>query len=698
MSTVSRIKRAALPFLVVAALLALSMPAAANVIAGGGYSSSYAGESAFTNVDVGGTGQFSAIFFNDGTQTWQPRVVGLLVCATDKVSCNVPSNASFSKGWYSQTVYATVTTTIAPGQNGFFIYNFTVPTGTPAGTVTTFYGDVGLIATGAVLRPEGYYQLNTVPTPPLSLTLSPSSATLPVGGMQQFTVTGQPAGMPITWTVTGGCGAVTTNGLFAATAMNSSTQPCTVIASTVGWRGVAQITVYGTVTQLACAVTPNQITADGGTSASGRAIATIAFKDQNGNVVANASAPQISVNNVTPTTAQMTPIGAVYPTAGAVTVTITSTTTPGDVQLSASAVGLLGCNVLLASVTSGTPTKTDASFSASPLAADGVSTTTLQIDVTDANGVRVTSDNLTQISIGIATGTNVCRIVSVAWGLNPNASLTSATAVAYQGRVAFIIQSTSVTGQCAFVATTNNSSIAGTSATLTTVGAGPAAKLVIVSNDSPHQASIAGACDLSSATSDPSCTRIVVGVQDANGVLVTGDNLRAITVSVSASLCAGAGGDVLQRGSTTTSGGKATFVFSSSGAYAACAITFSATGLVGVSATAIWTSGSPDHLACAFSPDSMPSNTYPTVRGTVTVRDALNNVVTTGTYSVMLNRTSGTATNSITASPQYTSGGIATFTLMRQGTNIGVDIYAPMLASGSLPGTVPNTSCTIVAN
>src|SRR5438477_6489585 len=121
-------------------MLTLTSAVSANQIAGGGYSSSYAGESIFTNNMAGETGQFSAIFFNDGSVPWAPGVVGLLVCAADKVTCSVPSNTQFNHNWFSQSVYATVTTTLAPGQNGFFVYNFTVPSGTPAGTVTSFNG------------------------------------------------------------------------------------------------------------------------------------------------------------------------------------------------------------------------------------------------------------------------------------------------------------------------------------------------------------------------------------------------------------------------------------------------------------------------------------------------------------------------------------------------------------------------------
>ena len=128
-----RIASAALTVLMAFSLmLALSSTASANAIAGGGYNSSYSGESVFTNQPAGGSGQFSAIFFNSGTQTWAAGVVGLLVCDASKTTCNVASpNAAYASGWFSTTVYATVSASVPPGSNGFFVYNFTVPAGTP---------------------------------------------------------------------------------------------------------------------------------------------------------------------------------------------------------------------------------------------------------------------------------------------------------------------------------------------------------------------------------------------------------------------------------------------------------------------------------------------------------------------------------------------------------------------------------------
>ena len=135
----------------------------AGTIAGGGYDASYAGESVFTSAGPGDAGQMSAIFFNSGTQPWAAGVVALMVCLGDKITCNVASpNAAYASNWYSPTAYATVVTPVLPGQNGFFVYSFTVPIGTPPGTTVTFNGDVGLTATGALLHPTGYYQQNTV--------------------------------------------------------------------------------------------------------------------------------------------------------------------------------------------------------------------------------------------------------------------------------------------------------------------------------------------------------------------------------------------------------------------------------------------------------------------------------------------------------------------------------------------------------
>src|SRR5260221_14207410 len=76
--------------LIVSLTLALSAassaPALAVGTAGGGYDSAYAGESVFTAVAAGATGQMSAIFFNSGGPGWAPGVVPLFACLPPKTT------------------------------------------------------------------------------------------------------------------------------------------------------------------------------------------------------------------------------------------------------------------------------------------------------------------------------------------------------------------------------------------------------------------------------------------------------------------------------------------------------------------------------------------------------------------------------------------------------------------------------------
>ena len=86
---------------------------------------------------------------------------------------------------------------------------------------------------------------------------------------------------------------------------------------------------------------------------------------------------------------------------------------------------------------------------------------------------------------------------------------------------------------------------------------------------------------------NPSCTTIVVTVQDVNGSLVTSDNGQSIGATMDTNTCTQAGGgNVILDSSTTTTSGKATFVFRSAGAYSGCTITFTRSGLSSVNATA----------------------------------------------------------------------------------------------------------------
>lgn len=662
-------------------LLGTGAVASANALAGNGYSSSYAGESVFENRAAGEGAEFTGIFANDGIQPWASGIVGLLVCLADKVTCNVASpNAAYASGWYSDRVYATVSTVVNPGQNGFFSYKFKVPQGTPASTAVTFNGDVGLIATGTMLRPEGYYQINTTPISAGTLTISPTSATMAVGGQQQFTATTSLTGT-VAWSVEGGCGAVTAQGMFVATATNSASQPCSVKASIGGLSATAPITVFGSPTQLACSASPAGVIAGGGPN--GVTTLTITVKDSNGNTVAT-STPAISVTNATPSLATLSASGSLAATNGVLAITVTSTASTGDIVISASsASSISGCTARIPSTAAGAAAKTASSFDVSPIGADAVSTARLRVDIQDANSNRVTTDSSTVIDVSVTSGASICTVAGVFTGTSGAAGGGSGTATAVQGRVEFTVRSTNTPGDCVITATPRTTSIAGSSATLTTKFQGAPTQLSVTANDSPHAAGSA------------SLTKVTVALRDALGTIVT-SSTTPITATLDTSTCMGAGGgNVVLSSSGATTGGRAEFRFTSNGAYSGCSVTFTATGVSSTTTTMVFTAGAADHLGCVFSPSQIVKDGSSISVGLVKLRDQANNDVTTGSYQVNFSRTSGDGvTTLVTTNPQTMSNGVASFTV-RSTTTVGTDTYTPSLSSGTLPNVVANTGCQV---
>ncbi|HEV2250690.1 MAG TPA: hypothetical protein VGT60_09305, partial [Candidatus Limnocylindria bacterium] len=597
--------------------------------------------------------------FNDGTQLWRPGQVGLLVCLADKSTCNVPSpNAAYAANWYSTTVYATVTTLVPPGSNGFFIYNFKVPDNTLPGTTATFNGDVGLIGAGGLLRPQGYFQSNTTPTPTGALTVSPAGAALPVGGQLQFT-----ASSPSTWTVLGGCGAITTTGLFAATATNSLGQPCTVVAASGGRSASVPISVFGGPASLACSADKTNPVADGISTI----LITATLKDANGNTVSNATSPQVTFSDITPSLATQNPVGPQTPTAGVASTTMTTTAVAGDIQVTAAAPGLIGCNVIVTSVRPGAAVKTTATFLTNPIAADGTSTSVLRVETQDVNGNRASNDNLTQLTATrSSSSSSLCKINS----------LGSWTTSAVQGRAEFTVQATTTPGQCQVLITTNNTSIPGTSATLTTQLTGVANKLGISGNDSPK---VAG-----------NTMTLTVDVQDANGLRITSSS-ALVTMQFDPTSCTGApgGSAVAPSGqSVLSSQGRATFTVRSDGSYPACVLTFNSSGVTGTNTTIRFDAGAPNSLSCTFAPTAILADGLAIATATVRVRDAAGNLVTTGgPWSITFTRATGGFTTLLTSNPQLTASGSASFTV-RSSTTIGVDSYNASVTPASQP-TLP---------
>ena len=700
-----RVMSAALTVLMAFSLmLSLSTTASANALAGGGYSSSYSGESVFTNQPAGGSGQFSAIFFNDGTQSWAPGVIGLLICDATKTTCNVASpNAAYASGWFSSTVYATVSATVPPGSNGFFVYNFVVPANTAPGTAAVFNGDVGLIATGTETRPQGYFQINTTPGATGGMTLSPTSAALPVGGQQQFTVSGAPTGATVNWSVAGGCGAVTSNGLFAATATNSPTQPCSVTATAGGASATAPITVFGPASSIRCSATKATIPADGGNT-----ITTIqgSLIDANGNVVANDNSTLITYTNNTPAiladrnSTQPSPRTAQNGVASKDYIAL-ATGNSGTGVVSLSSGTLTGCSQSINVVGPGPATALSASFYLGTISADGVSKSILEVDVVDANGVQVSSDNSSQISISRTSGASVCNTN----GTSPGVGAGSAGPTTASGGAAFFtITSTSTPGTCAWQATSNATGVTAANATLTTVITGAPNQLGIQGNASPK------------AADGTSTLRVTVALRDASGNPVT---TPASQVTVTATLGTGCSGTKANGASDTVnfSDGTSTphtaltgsysgagapgastnyarFVFKSTFATAGCSVTFSdGSTVTSVSANIVFTGGGPANVACAFSPAYIVSDGSSVSIGTVSITDSKFNLAPQGNYSVTFSRTAGSSTTLLTPSPQTTSNGVASFSVRSSSsTATSTDTYTAATTIGS---TQVSNTCAI---
>ncbi len=671
-----------LAVVVAAAANALPATAHAATLAGNGYSSSYVGESIFTTKGPGESGQFSVIFANDGTQLWSPGAVGLLICLPDKTTCGVPSpNAAYASRWYSSTVYTSVTTNVLPGQNGFFTYAFVVPAAAAFAEVATFNGEVGLIASGLALHPEGYFHRNVTPAAFGSLAISPLSAAVPQSGQQQFTafLGGVPASA--SWSVTGGCGIISSTGLLVGTSINSNAQPCSVVARTGGLSASAAVVVYGPAALLACSPASLQIAANGGDARGGTATVTVSAKDLSGNTVVS-GAPTITVANSTPLVVAVTPLGSMSPTSGVASLTLASTTATGQTVISAAASGITGCTTLVTSNAPGLPARSVSGFTDDPLAADGTSNTLLRVDLLDAGGSR-TLDSVTTIDVSRGADSSfVCSLTGTVTGTSSSVGPGAATATAINGRVEFRVLATTTPGVCTFTATPRATSIAPSSATLTTRSVSAAAKLLVSGSDSPH------------AAGSSSLTTVTVDVQDAAGQRVT-SSTTPITPTLDSATCTGEGGGnvfISSYGSTTN--GRALFQFTSFGAYPGCTVTFTAGGLSPATSFIAFMPGDADHLGCAFTPTSI-RNDGSTASARVTVRDRAGNKVAAGSYSVAITRTAGGGSTSVvTYGSQTMSAGVATF-LVSSTPAFGADTYTPVLMSGSLPNAVANTSCTI---
>ncbi len=650
-----------------------------------GYHASWYGQSGYMTLCPGDTSTAIVAMYNSGSLGWLKAFMGQVALLGTWVPIpgqDQPSvlggDGTFGSpntGWprYNRPAIQPADY-VGPNQIAWFQFAIRAPQ-TP-GTYVLYIRP--LIEGTTWMEDYGIYWQITVPSVAAGLTISPTSASVPVGGTQQFTASGAPSGSSVTWSVTGGCGSVTTSGLFTATATNAASQPCNVVATSGAMSASAAITVFGPAVSISCAASPSTVTGNG----TDTSVVTASLKDVNGNAVSNDNTTRLSFANNAPTKLTPAATTVVQASGGAASLTYTTVSgASGPAQVSVSSGTLTGCNVTITVQPVGPAAKTSSSFNPASIAADG-STSQLTVAIQDANGNTVTSDSSTQVTVTQASGTNVCSIGGQG----------TATATAKNGLATFIVTSTTVPGSCQWNATTSTS-LAGSAATLTTVITGGVAGLSIVRNDSPVGVG--------------SPLKVTLQLNDGNGNRVTGLSTgHAISVTYSTSGTAGSGcpaaltpasGATVTTSTATTTAGQATFTFSSTAATSGCMVTFTDTNVPSATTTAtiVFTPGIAAGLTCSFAPNPIVADGASTSVATVQVIDANGNPTNSGTYAVTFAKTSGSSTALVTTSPQNTSNGAVSFTVRSIQSMAGTDSYQ---ASAQVGGSTVSAACSVTTH
>lgn len=630
-----------------------------------GFHAAWYGQSGYMTLCPGDTSTAIVAMYNSGSLGWVSPVMGQVAFLGTWVPIPGQDQPSVlggdgqlgspNTGWprYNRPAIQPAPY-VGPNQIAWFQFAIRAPQ--TAGTYILYIRP--LIEGATWMEDYGIYWHITVPSVSAALTISPAAASLPVGGTQQFTASGVPSGTSVTWSVTGGCGAVSTSGLFTATATNAASQPCSVVATAGAQTVSVPITVFGPAATIACAASPSTVTGNG----TDTSVVTASLKDANGNTVSNNSSTQLSFANNAPTKITPTATTVVQASGGSASLTYTTVSgATGPAQVSVSSGALTGCNATITIQPIGAAAKTSSRFSPASIAADG-STSQLTVTIQDANDNTVISDNSTQVAVTRSSGASVCSINGQS----------SATATAKSGLATFIVTSTTTPGSCGWD-TTTSPSITGSSAMLTTVITGAVAGLSIVRNDSPV---VVG-----------SPLGVTVQLNDANGNRVTGLSTgHPISVTYSTSGTAGSGcpaaltpatGATVTTSTATTTAGQATFTFSATSATSGCTLTFTDTTVSSATGTAtiVFTPGPAAGLACTFAPNPIVADGASTSVATVQVIDANGNPTNSGTYAVTFAEASGSSTALVTTSPQNTSNGAVTFTVRSVSGSPGNDSY-----------------------
>jgi hypothetical protein len=215
-------------------MLASTLPANA---ATAGFHAAYFSESDFLARSPGQTGQFAVGYTNTGDQAWVKGAANQQanLATAAPLDNTTDFTAGWANGWLSANRYAAQDASlVAPGQIGFFIYNFTVPANAAAGE-HRFYGRP-VIDGVTYMEDYGYYQSAVVTAGSVLINsttpASPSTVNQPV-----VNGTGATASSTVTikdGTTTVGTGTADSNGAFAITTSVLAEGCHTLTASSTG--------------------------------------------------------------------------------------------------------------------------------------------------------------------------------------------------------------------------------------------------------------------------------------------------------------------------------------------------------------------------------------------------------------------------------------------------------------------------------
>jgi len=168
----------------IAALILAFGPLAGTASASSGYHAAYFSESSFLALAPGQSGQFAVGFTNTGTQAWVKNgsaQASLHTAAPLNNTRDFAAGWGWAPHWPSPNIYAHQSTDlVAPGETGFFVYSFVVPTNAPLGP-HYFYGRPA-VASAGFLEDYGYYHTVTVTTASIP-TVAPVNSGPPIAAL-----------------------------------------------------------------------------------------------------------------------------------------------------------------------------------------------------------------------------------------------------------------------------------------------------------------------------------------------------------------------------------------------------------------------------------------------------------------------------------------------------------------------------------